>query len=227
MKLNFLSKQKTSHLFAHLLVTSVLVLHNSHAQSADSVLTFSSTVTAATCVLSIVGNGSAAGGTAAATLNMPTIRTSITNAQAAAAQGAALATATPFTVGFVTAVGSTTACTYPGRLNVAFAVETGSSTVAMGTRTAVKTTADTTSNVGIEIASLASAGGAVTKAITDYATSPTYDASFKSSQHDLVSVLTGNLLNFQVTPVKTSATGSGAVAAGTLSIKVGLNVNYQ
>ena len=30
MKLNFLSKQKTSHLFAHLLVTSVLVLHNSH-----------------------------------------------------------------------------------------------------------------------------------------------------------------------------------------------------
>lgn len=219
-----ISLTQLKKIFAVLAAFSTLLsIHSSYAQAAD--VTFSSTVSSSTCYLSIVGSGATAGGFTTNTITMPAISTSNTNALSGAAIGSALAAPTRFTLGFVTStVGSSTNCAYGGLLNVAFKANSASSTVALvSPRVGLKTTTSDGTNAAIEIEST-TALGVVTKAINDYATTPTYTAG-KSSQHDLVSVVTGTVLNFQVTPVKAIAPGT-AVGAGSLGVKVDLTVNY-
>ncbi len=221
ISLNQLKKMRST--FAAL--STLIALQSIYAQSAEAQVSFTSTVVSTTCALSFDG----AAGATAATVAMPSISTRTTNAASGAA-GAALATAKRFTVGFTSGVGSTTACTHPGSINIYFSKDADSTLITSGTRTFVKATTDTTTGVAIEIESL-NAGGSVVRAISDYSTVPTYTSGV-SSQTGLTSITAAQLaspststLAFQVTPVK-GASGT-AVAAGSVSIKVPVNISYQ
>jgi type 1 fimbria pilin len=207
-------------------LSTLIALQSLYAQSADAQVTFTSTISALTCTISI---NSANG---AATANLAIGNTSVASGGNGVAQFTRLTAPTAFTVSFkgsggIGLVAVTDPCGYPGKLNVAFGKGASNTEVSIGggTRALQRLTTDTI-GVGIEIESV---NGSTITPIKDYTTPPTYSASSTrdSSQHGLpsVSASTG-VLNFQAYVVKYFATTT-PITSGSVSVAIPLNIAYN
>ena len=202
-------------------VFSILIaIQSLYAQSADAQVTFTSTISASTCTLSI-NNGSGA-----STATLPIGNTSLASGASGIAQYTRLTAPTAFTVGFKGSGGTavTETCGYTGKLNVAFGRGSGNTETAIGTTRALQRTTGDTVGVGIEIESV---NGSTFTPIKDFNTTPTYTgATLISSQHSLASVSAGTVLNFQAFAVKHFITGTG-ITAGNVSVAIPLTIVYN
>jgi len=192
-------------------LSTLIALQSIYAQSADAQVTFTSTISSVTCIISI--NNASGQSTATVAIG----NTSVASGAINVPQFTRITTPTAFTVGFkgpgglgLVLVPDT--CGYGGKLNVAFGKgSSNTETTIGGTRALQRPTVDTI-GVGIEIESV---NGSTITPIKDFTTIPTYTgASLVSSQHGLASVSAGTLLNFQATAVKHFATNA-AITAGT------------
>ena len=208
----FLNKLKQPKLLSCSFFSIFFLLHNSHAQTADSSVTFGSIIAASTCTLMI--NGGPGSSTATVALTAP-LSAGFTYSEV----GTALGTAQTVSIGFnSTGPLNRTQCAYLGDLNFSFGA--GSNTVvAIGTTRAILKPPSDTLGVGIEL----SAG----IPIKDYST-PTYNPVTKvSSQTGLGPGRSGSaLMYFSVIPVKTFAAGT-PIRGGSFSIDVPITLAYQ
>ena len=196
-------------------LSTLIALQSLYAQSADAQVTFTSTISALTCTISI--NNASGQSTATVAIG----NTSLASGAINVPQYTKLTTPTAFTVGFKGSGGIglaavTETCAYTGKLNVAFGKGAANTEVAFGGTRALQRPTTDTIGVGIEIESV---NGSTITPIKDFTKIPTYTggSSLISSQHGLASVNAGTLLNFQATAVKYFATNT-AITAGNVSV---------
>ncbi len=207
ISLNQLKKTRSSVAAFSILIA----IQSLYAQSADAQVTFTSTISALTCTISINN----ASGSSSATLAIG--NTSLASGGNGVAQFTKLTTPTAFTFGFKGSGGSglaavTDTCAYTGKLNVAFGKGASNTETPIGTTRALQRPTTDTIGVGIEIESV---NGSTITPIKDFTSIPTYTGgSLVSSQHGLASVNAGTLLNFQATAVKHFALAT-PITAGT------------
>ena len=205
-------------------LSALLSFHSSHAQAADATVTFTSTISALTCTVSI---NSAASGSSTATVAIG--NTSLVVGGSGVTQYTKITTPTAFTVGFKGSGGLnlaavTDVCAYTGKLNVYFSTGASNTVTLIGSTRAIQRPTGDTIGVGIEIESV---NGSTITPIKDFATIPTYTgATGISSQHSLASVTSASLLNFQATAVKYFVTAN-AITAGSVSIAIPLTISYN
>jgi hypothetical protein len=204
--------------------STLIALQSLYAQSADAQVTFTSTISALTCTISINN----ASGSSSATVAIG--NTSVASGAINVPQFTRITTPTAFTVGFKGPGGSglvpvTDTCGYGGKLNVAFGKGTSNTETTIGTTRALQRPTTDTIGVGIEIESV---NGSTITPIKDFTSTPTYTggSSLISSQHGLASVSAGTLLNFQAIAVKYFAT-TAAITAGNVSVAIPLTIVYN
>ena len=201
----------------------LIAIQSLYAQSADAQVTFTSTISALTCTISI----NSANGSGAATV--PIGNTSLASGGNGVAQFTRLTAPTAFTVGFKGSGGAglvavSDNCGYTGKLNVAFGKGSSNTETAIGSTRALQRPTTDSIGVGIEIESV---NGSTFTPIKDFTATPTYTgASLISSQHGLASVNAGTVLNFQAFAVKYFATGV-PITSGNVSVAIPLTIAYN